>query len=268
MTIVVIGGGPTGLELAGAFAELARNVLRKDFRRIDPSKARIILIEAAPWLLPLFPESLSQSARRQVEALGVEVRTDTMVKDIHKGRVALDNETIEAETIIWAAGVQASPLTRAFDCERDRCGRVEVTPDLRVPGHPEVFVIGDSAALMDANGRLMPGVAPAAMQMGKYVARLLERELRNGYPVQQPKPFAYKDRGMMATIGRSAAVVKVGKFKFYGWFAWVVWLFVHLLFLIGFRNKLAVLLQWFYSYIHYKRGARIITGMDKSFSKF
>lgn len=261
MTIVVVGGGPTGVELAGAFAELTRTVLEKDFKRIDPSQARVVLIEALPRVLTQFSHKLSVSAQRQLEDLGVEVRTATKVKSISQGRLDLENsETIFAENIIWAAGVSASPLTAKLGVELDRAGRVKVNPDLSVPGHPEVFAIGDMALVLGEDGRPVPGVSPAAMQMARYVARMIEHELVPGGSCARP-PFRYRDKGAMATIGRSAAVAKVGRLEFSGFPAWLTWLGVHLIFLIGFRNKLAVLLQWAYAYITYKRGARIITGL-------
>lgn len=261
MTIVVVGGGPTGVELAGAFAELTRTVLQKDFKRIDPSQARVVMIEAQPRVLAQFSPKLSTSAERQLKALGVEVRTATKVKSISLGRVDLENgETIFAENIIWAAGVSASPLTRTLGVELDRAGRVKVNSDLSVPGHPEVFAIGDLALVPGEDGKPVPGVSPAAMQMARHVARLIEQELVPGGESPRP-PFRYRDKGMMATIGRSAAVAKLGRFEFSGFPAWLAWLGVHLIFLIGFRNKLAVLLQWTYAYFTYKRGARIITGL-------
>ena len=261
MTIVVVGGGPTGVELAGAFAELSRNVLKRDFRRIDPSKARVILIEASPVVLSHMPEELAVSATEQLRRLGVQVRTSTRVKNMLPGRVEFDSgEAIDAENIIWAAGVSASPLTHKLGVELDRAGRVKVNPDLSLPGHPEVFVIGDMALVLQEDGRPVPGVSPAAMQMARHVARLIEDELEApGHALRAP--FRYWDKGTMATIGRSAAVFWTGPFRLSGFIAWVAWLFVHLIFLIGFRNKLAVLLQWAYSYFSYRRGARIITSL-------
>ena len=263
MTIVVVGGGPTGVELAGAFAELARHVLKSDFRRIDPTQARIVLIEAGPRILAHLPPKLSASAQRQLEKLGVEVRTGTKVKNITQGRVELENDqVIEAENIIWAAGVSASPLTKKLGVELDRAGRVKVNPDLSPPGHPEVFAIGDMALVLDEEGKPVPGVSPAAMQMAKHVARIIRGELEPGRQSARP-PFRYWDKGTMATIGRSAAVAKIGRIEFNGFLAWVAWLFIHLIFLVGFRNRLAVLLQWAYSYVAYKRGARIVTGLSE-----
>src|SRR5438093_4013417 len=264
MTIVIVGGGPTGVELAGSFAELARTVLKRDFRRIDPTLARIILIEAAPVVLSHLPPDLSESASRQLKKLGVQVRTATRVKASRDQEVELEGgEIIRAENILWAAGVSATPLTKKLGVELDHAGRVKVNPDLSLPGHPEVFAIGDMALVLQANGKPVPGVSPGAMQMARHVARIISDELDLG-PGRAPRPpFKYWDKGTMATIGRSAAVAFIGKAKFSGFSAWVAWLFVHLIFLIGFRNKLAVLLQWAYSYFAYKRGARIVTGLSE-----
>src|SRR5437773_2212428 len=214
MTIVVVGGGPTGVELAGAFAELTRHVLRKDFRRIDPGKARVILIEAGPRLLSHLTPGLSAKAQRQLEKLGVEVRTGTQVKNISRGKVELENGLIDAENIIWAAGVSASPLTQKLGVELDRASRVKVKPDLSLPGHPEVFAIGDMALVLDEEGRPVPGVSPAAMQMAKHVARIIRDDLRAGPAPAGRPPFKYWDKGTMATIGRSAAVAKIGRLEF------------------------------------------------------
>jgi NADH dehydrogenase len=265
-TIVVVGGGPTGVELAGAFAELTKVVLRKDFRRIDPAAARVVLIEAGPRLLAHLPPRLSVNAARKLAALGVEVRTGVPVRDIRRDEVELtDGTAIAAANIIWAAGVSASPLTRELGVEVDRAGRIKVCPDLSVPGRPEVFAIGDLALVLDEAGRPVPGVSPAAMQMARHAARLIQGELRretaSGETASRP-PFRYWDKGTMATIGRSAAVAKIGALEFTGWPAWLAWLLVHLIFLIGFDNKLGVLLQWCYSYLTWKRGARIITGLS------
>jgi len=288
MTIVVVGGGPTGVELAGAFAELARTVLNRDFRHIDPGKAHIILIEGSPLVLSHLPQDLSASAQRQLQALGVQIRNNIHVKDIRSGEVALDNgEVIRAGTVIWAAGVSATPLTKKLGVELDKAGRVKVNADLSVPGHPEIFAIGDLALVLQENGKPVPGVSPAAMQMGRHVAKLIETEIESGKPPARPlatlspsdgerdrargnqqkeisdspsRPaFKYWDKGTMATIGRSAAVAWIGRFKFSGYLAWLAWLFIHLIFLVGFRNRLAVLFQWTWSYFSYKRSARIIT---------
>ena len=265
MTIVVVGGGPTGVELAGAFAELVRRVLRKDFRRIDPAQASVVLIEAGPRVLAHLPPGLSASAQRQLEKLGVEVRVGVKVKTITQGRVEPENgRMIAAENIIWAAGVSASPLTQKLRTELDHAGRVKVKPDLSLPGHSEVFAIGDMALVLGQDGRPVPGVSPAAMQMARKIARIIRDELDLGAEDVARPPFKYWDKGTMATIGRSAAVAKIGKLEFNGFLAWIAWLFVHLIFLIGFRNKLAVLLQWTYSYLAYKRGARIVTGLSEA----
>jgi NADH:ubiquinone reductase (H+-translocating) len=260
MTIVVVGGGPTGVELAGAFAELARHVLKADFRRIDASQARVILVEGEKCILAHLSPDLSASAQKQLEELGVQVRLGVRVRNISEGRVDLDDgETIFAANIIWAAGVSAAPVAKKLGVELDRGGRIKVRPDLSVPGHPEVFAIGDLALVLEADGKPVPGVSPAAMQMGRHVARVIEQEMMfGGGGGGERAAFKYWDKGTMATIGRSRAVAKVGKFEFSGWLAWLAWLFVHLLFLVGFRNKVSVLFQWFYSYLTYKRGARVI----------
>lgn len=258
MTIAVIGGGPTGVELAGAFAELAQHVLRRDFRNIDSAKARVILIEGSPSLLAAFPEDLRQNARETLEGMGVEVRCNTRVQSISRGRVQLQTgEEIAVENIIWAAGVAASPLTAKLGGPTDRAGRVLVNPDMSVPGRPEIFVVGDACSIVDVDGQPVPGVSPAAMQAGRHVAAIIASEIE-GAPDR--KPFDYWDKGSMATIGRSAAVANVQGLHLTGFVAWLGWLFIHLVFLVGFRNRVAVLWQWFYSYVTYKRGARIITG--------
>jgi NADH dehydrogenase len=261
MTIVIVGGGPTGVELAGACAELAHRVLRRDFHHIDPREARIILIEALPRILSQFPEDLSAKAQRSLERLGVQVRTSCPVKSISQNAITLANdEVILAENILWGAGVMAHPLTKKLGVELDRAGRAKVARDLSLPGHPEVFGIGDIVSLMQENGKPVPGVAPAAMQMAQYLARLIAAELDSG-PGQASRPaFRYHDKGNLATIGRSAAIAQFGKIKMEGFLAWLAWLLVHLIFLIGFRNKLAVFISWTYSYFTYRLGARIITG--------
>jgi NADH dehydrogenase len=262
MTIVVIGGGPTGVELAGAFAELTRTVLLKDFDRIDPAKAHVLLIEGSSRVLGAFPEDLSASARQQLEQLGVEVRTDVRVTAIREGEVEIGGETIRAANILWGAGVSAQPLTRTLGGEVDRAGRVKILPDLSLPGHPEVFALGDMATLTDRNGVVVPGVSPAAMQMGTHAAKLIADEIVGGKHAPPDRAsFAYRDKGSMATIGRSSAVAMIGRLHFSGYPAWLAWLGVHLIFLIGFRNKISVLFQWTYSYFTYKRGARVITGV-------
>jgi len=261
MTIVVVGGGPTGVELAGTFAELARFVLRRDFRHIDPSRARVILVEGSPRVLSNFPEHLSVKATEQLQKLGVEVLTGVRVQNITQGCVHLADRQICAANIIWAAGVSASPLTKKLGVELDKAGRVKVNPDLSIPGHPNVFAIGDMALCIQPDGKPVPGVSPSAMQEARHIARIIEHEL-DGKTGTRP-PFKYWDKGTMATIGRSAAVAQIKNLQLSGWIAWMMWLVVHLLFLVGFRNKISVLIQWTYSYLTYKRGARIITGVDE-----
>jgi NADH dehydrogenase len=262
MTIVVVGGGPTGVELAGAFAELTRRVLRKDFDHIDPTKARVMLIEGSPRVLNAFPPELSASAQRQLEKLGVEVHVQLRVESIKDGELVAGGKTIHSDNIIWGAGVSGAPVAKQLGVELDRAGRIKVLPDLSVPGHPEVFALGDMVTLTDAKGVVVPGVAQGAMQMGKHAAGVIARELRGEkYSPTGRKPFAYYDKGTMATIGRSSAVAVIGHHNLSGYPAWLAWLAVHLMFLVGFRNKISVLIQWTYSYFTYKRGARIITGL-------
>jgi NADH dehydrogenase len=256
LTFVIIGGGPTGVELAGALAEISRQALSREFQHIDPSHARIILIEGVARVLPSYPEDLSAKAQQQLERLGVDVRTGARVTGIDATGVTLGHERIPARTIVWAAGVAASPLAASVGAARDRAGRVRVDPTLAVPGHDDVFVIGDLAAV-EQDGHLVPGVAPAAIQMGRHVARQIRRALA-GQPRQ---PFRYRDKGSFATIGRGKAVGEmVGGVKLSGFLAWVAWLGIHIFFLIGFRNRVLVLFQWAYSYVTFRRGARLITG--------
>jgi NADH dehydrogenase len=259
MTNVVIGGGPTGVEMAGAISELTKRVFKKDFRSIRPEDSRIILVEAAPRILGAYSEESAKKATEDLKNLGVEVLTNLPVKDIREGTVEIPDQTIEAESIIWTAGVEANPVLRRLPAEFDRSGRISVEKDTSLPGYPEVFVIGDVAKLTDAKGKPVPGVSPAAMQMGKHAAKIIKKELKEfrRIPVAERKPFKYFDKGSMATIGRSKAVAEVGGLKFSGPFAWVLWLAVHLIFLVGFRNKAAVLLQWAYAYIGYRPGARV-----------
>lgn len=263
MTLVVIGGGPTGVELAGALVELTRFVLKKDFRRIDPGLATVVLIEASPVVLSNFPQALAENATKTLRSMGVEVHTNRKVKNITPGLVELDNgEQISADTVIWAAGVGANPLTKQLGLELDRAGRVKVNPDCSLPGHPEAFAIGDLASILQEDGKPVPGVSPAAMQMARHVADIVSRELTTSQstPNSTSRPaFRYWDKGSMATIGRSAAVAYLRNYQLTGFTAWIAWLLVHVIFLIGFRNKLAVIIQWAYSYITYKRGSRIIT---------
>jgi NADH:ubiquinone reductase (H+-translocating) len=254
LTFVVIGAGPTGVELAGAIAEIAHHALAADFRHIAPERSRVLLLEAAPRVLPTYPAGLSTSAERQLRRLGVEVRTGTIVTGVDDGGVRLAGEWVAARTVLWAAGVQASPLARSLATALDRAGRVRVNPDLSLPGHPEVAVIGDLATL-DQDGSPVPGVAQAAIQEGRHAARNIVRSLR-GHP---PVAFRYSDRGSMATIGRASAVADFGRLRLSGAVAWLSWLFVHILFLIGFRNRAAVILEWAWSYFTFDRGARLIT---------
>lgn len=262
MTTVVVGGGPTGVELAGSFSEIARTVLVRDFDHIDPRHARVILVEGLPRLLTAFDERLSVKAREQLEQLGVEVRTNTKVTAIRDGEVELGGETIRAGNIVWAAGVGAVALTKSLGVETDRAGRIKVQPDFSLPGHPEVFAIGDIAALVDAKGVPVPGVAQGAMQPGAYVAKLIDDEIADGAAGRaRHEPFAYFDKGNMATIGRSHAIAQIGKIRLSGLSAWLAWLGLHLAFLVGFRNRISVLIQWIYAYFMYQRGARIIMGL-------
>ena len=256
MTFVIIGGGPTGVELAGALAEISRQALSREFQHIDPSQARIVLIEGMPRVLPPYPEDLSARARTQLERLGVEVRTGVRVTGIDAQGVMLGEERILARTVIWAAGVAASPLARTLGAPLDRAGRVLVAPTLTIPGHDEVFVIGDLAAI-EQDGTPVPGVAPAAIQMGRHVARSIRRAIA-GQPVE---PFRYRDKGSFATIGRGKAVGDtVGGLRLWGLPAWIAWLAIHIFFLIGFRSRVLVIFQWAYSYVTFRRGARLITG--------
>lgn len=256
LTFVVIGGGPTGVELAGALAEISRESLARDFRHFNPESARIILAEGGPSLLAAFPESLRASARKDLERLGVDVRTGTIVTGVRDGRVEMGNATIDAATILWAAGVAASPLGRTLGVPTDRAGRVLVQPDLTVPGHPEIFVIGDLASLNGPDGKPLPGVAQVAIQMGRHASRNIMRAI-----ARQPyRAFVYKDLGNMATIGRASAIADFGWLRLRGWFAWLAWLFVHIMNLIGFRNRIVVLVQWAWAYFSYQRAIRLITG--------
>jgi NADH dehydrogenase len=260
LNFVVVGGGPTRVEMAGAIAELAKRALAADFRSIDPRCARVILVEAGPRLLAPFHPDLSEAARRSLEQLGVDVRLGVGVTDCDCTRVLLGGERIETRTIIWAAGVMASPAAEWLGAESDRAGRVKVAPDLSVPGDPDIFVIGDAASAVGADGRPLPGVAPVAKQQGRYVADLL-RARANGKTVP---PFRYRDPGAMATIGRKRAVAQLGAFKVSGFPAWLLWSLAHVYFLIGFRNRLSVAMNWFWSYLTFQRGTRLITGISGS----
>jgi NADH dehydrogenase len=280
LNFVVVGGGPTGVELAGTLAEISRHALAHEYRAIDPKMAHILLLEGGPRIVPAYAADLSRSAQEQLQHLGVEVRTSSAVTQIGPGAIYVGKTRLSATVILWAAGVAASPLGKQLDAPVDRAGRVLVQPDMSLPGHPEVFVIGDLAALNDVDGKLLPGVAPVAMQQGDYVAKLIRREIKSGQgapflasfarkpPLSAPKggdveprlPFRYWDKGSLATIGRAAAVAEFGKIHISGFIAWLAWLFVHILFLIGFRNRLLVFIQWAWSYVTYERGARLITG--------
>ncbi|MGZ7079782.1 MAG: NAD(P)/FAD-dependent oxidoreductase [Thermoanaerobaculia bacterium] len=256
LTFVIVGGGPTGVELAGALSEIARKTMVRDFRRIDPRSARVILVEGKEHVLPTYPEELSIKARRQLEKLGVEVITGGIVTAIGGHEVHIGETAIPSHTVLWAAGVQASALARSLDAPLDKAGRVLVQPDLTIPGHPEVFVIGDLASLKQRNGQLVPGVAPAAMQEGTHTAENIRRAIE-GQPL---RAFHYNDKGSLATIGRAAAVADFGKVRMSGFLAWMAWLTIHIFFLIGFRNRFLVFAQWAWAYITYQRGARLITG--------
>lgn len=260
LSFAVVGGGPTGVELAGTLAEIARHTLRNEFRHIDPASAKVRLVEAGPRVLSTFPEVLSLKARRQLEKLGVEVMTGTPVSHIDGQGFKLGDHFVPARTVVWAAGVAASPLARTLDVPLDRAGRVQVQPDLTLSGHPELFVAGDLAALNQANGKPVPGVAPAAKQMGKYVADVIRARLHGK---AAPGPFKYADFGNLATIGRMAAIVHLGKLQLSGVLAWWFWLAAHVFFLIGFRNRVVVLLNWAVAYWSYQRSARIIFGDDR-----
>lgn len=260
LSFAVVGGGPTGVELAGTLAEIARHTLRNEFRHIDPASAKVRLVEAGPRVLSSFPEVLSLKARRQLEKLGVEVLTGTPVSDIDSQGFKLGDQFVPARTVVWAAGVAASPLARTLDVPLDRAGRVQVQPDLTLPGHSELFVAGDLAVLNQANGKPVPGVAPAAKQMGKYVAEVLRARLHDK---PAPGPFKYADFGNLATIGRMAAIVHLGRLQLSGILAWWFWLAAHVFFLIGFRNRIVVLLNWAVAYWSYQRSARIIFGDDQ-----
>jgi NADH dehydrogenase len=260
LTFVIVGGGATGVEMAGAIADIARKTLATDFRRIDPRTARIVLVEAGPRVLPSFPPELSEYVRKTLEQKGVEVRTSTLVTNCGADGVDLKDGRIEASTVIWAAGVIASPAAHWLNAEADRAGRVKVGPDLSVPGHPNIFVIGDTAAVTDAKGQTVPGIAPAAKQMGQYVGALIAARI-----AKQPErgPFSYTHLGDLATIGRRAAVVKFGKLQLTGFIGWLFWSVAHVYFLIGLRNRFIVAFHWFWDYLTFQRGARLITNTGR-----
>jgi len=259
LNFVVVGAGPTGVELAGTLAEISRHALANEFRAINPARTRILLIEGGPRVLPAYSEDLSRKAEEQLKHLGVEVSTSHMVTRVEPGAVWVGDNRIPASVILWAAGVAASPLGQKLGVPLDRAGRVIVQPDLSIPGHPEVFVVGDLASLQDEHGKMLPGVAPVAIQQGKWVARTIARDLEH----QPRRNFHYHDKGSLATIGRAAGVAQFPGFSLSGYFAWLAWLFVHIFFLIGFRNRLIVMIQWAWSYLTYERGARLITGSNE-----
>lgn len=263
MTIVVVGGGPTGVELAGLIPDVLRGV-RRDFRHVDPSRARVVLIEGGPRLLAAFPQSISDHVLADLTTLGVEVRLNSVVTQVDGTKACIGDDCIQTRTVFWAAGNEASPLGRALGVPLDRVGRVMVQPDLSVPGHPEVFVVGDLANLTDSHGVRVPWVAPGANQEGKRAAENIKLLLRDEPTV----PFRYFNKGDLATIGRYKAVADFGRFQVTGWLAWWFWLFVHIMFLVGFRNRVSVLLQWAYSYFTYQRGVRLITRAEVEGPRF
>lgn len=254
LTFVIVGGGPTGVEMAGALAELRKYTLKSDFRRIDPCTARIILVEGSPRLLAAFPEELSIKARKRLEKLGVEVHTGIHVEHIDEKTVTFGGETIPCRTVIWAAGVKPSPAGKWLGAPMDKAGRVRIEPDCSVPGHPEVFVVGDTASL-DQNGKPLPGVAQVAMQQGAYVAKVIRNRIAGR---KAPKPFSYFDKGNMAVIGKGYAVLDAGKVKLSGFPAWTVWAMIHILFLPAIGNRRRVMAQWFYSYFTNQRSSQLI----------
>ena len=254
LNFVVIGGGPTGVELAGAIAEIAKKTLFKNFRKIRPEKSNIYLVEALPFVLPPYPEKLRIKAKDDLEKLGVTVLTGKKVTEINEEGVQIEDMFIQSKNIIWAAGNQASPLLKTLDVPLDRQGRVIVEPDLSIPNYPNIFVIGDAAHAKNKEGNPLPGIAPTAIQQGNYVAKIIRKHIHK----EKRKPFSYFDKGTMATIGKGEAVVMVGKIQFSGFFAWLCWCFIHILYLIGFRNRVSVLLEWIAVYITGQRGARLI----------
>jgi NADH dehydrogenase len=263
LTFVIVGGGPTGVELAGSLAEMARHALKGEFRHFEPATARVVLIEGVERVLPGFPPKLSAWARKDLESMGVEVQTGTMVKSIDEHGVDLDGHRIKSRTVLWAAGVRASPIGESLGAELDRSGRVTVEPDLSLPGHREVFVVGD-LALVVQDGKPVPGVAQAALQGGRHAASCIVASL-SGKP---STPFRYKDKGMLAAIGRAAAVADLPNVELTGSVAWVIWALVHIYFLIGFRNRLFVMASWSYAFLTHDRGARLITGSPQVRSRW
>jgi NADH dehydrogenase len=264
LNFVIIGGGPTGVEMAGAIAEIAYKTMFKNFRRINPKNAKIYLIEALPSILPMYPEKLSKHAVASLEKMGVKVLMGKKVTNINEQGVEIGEMFIASKNIIWAAGNQVSPLLKSLGIPLDRAGRAIVAPDLSIPGHPEVFVIGDAASLLDKEGKPLPCVAPVAMQEGRYVAKIIKR----GLSKEQRPPFAYFDKGSMATIGKAKAIALFGKLQLSGFIAWLIWAFVHIMFLIGFRNRLGVMLGWGTTMLTGRRGVRLITrSLDRDNTK-
>ncbi len=255
LTFVVVGGGPTGVELSGAIADISRTVMVKDFRRIDPAKTRVVLMEAGPRILASFPETLTAQAQRDLTALGVELRLGVRVELIDPGGVVAGGERIAARNVFWAAGVQASRLDFVPEVDTDRAGRVKVSADFSIPGFPTAYVIGDMAALDLGNGQMLPGLAPVAIQAGRYVAKRI-------LTANSGKPFHYVDKGQMATIGKHKAIASAGWLRMTGFLAWTAWLFVHVFYLIGFKNRFSVMAQWTWNYLFSRRGARLITERD------
>lgn len=260
LTFVVVGGGPTGVEMAGSIAELAYTALARDFRHIDPTHAQIILLEAGPRILSSFPESLAQKAVKSLQKLGVDVRTAARVEQLNENGAMVSGQLLRSKTVIWAAGVEASAAGKWLQAETDRAGRIIVNADLTVPSHSEIFVIGDTAAVQAKNGKNLPGVAPVAMQEGRYVASIIKQRLAGKATTQ---PFFYLDKGNLATIGRSSAIADIWKLHIDGFIAWLIWLFVHIMYIVGFRNRILVLIQWAWAYVTFQRGARLIT-LDRS----
>jgi len=255
LTFIVVGAGPTGVEMAGAMGELSRSAMAANFRHINPAEARIILLEAGPGILVTFSDKLQKKARRSLEKLGVEVRTNALVESVDAEGVIVAGERLFSSTVVWAAGVVASPAGKWLGVPTDRAGRINVQRDLSLPGYPEIFIAGDLALFNNKQGRALPGVAPVAIQQGDFIGRLIEAELKG---VKSKEEFQYRDRGNMATIGRAAAIAEIGPIKTSGILAWLLWSFVHILFLISFRNRLFVMLQWIFAYLTYERGARLI----------
>jgi NADH dehydrogenase len=259
LNFVIVGGGPTGVEMAGAIAEIAKKTLIEDFKKIDPSKAKIYLVEALPRILPSYPEELSQKAKEDLEKLGVKVLLNTRVTELTKNSVKLNGKEIHAATIIWAAGNKANPLIQQLNCELDKIGRAVVSPYLHLKDDESVFVIGDAAAVFDEKGNTLPGVSPVAITEGRYVAKFILRKLKN----KKIKPYRYFDKGSLATIGKAKAVADFGWLHFSGFFAWLLWVFVHIFFLIGFKNRFIVMIEWIFAYFTYQKSARLIVSEKK-----